>query len=395
MIGKPRTVRVREKTVAFVWEQFGPYHMDRCDAVADSLPEDWGVLGVEIASQSLTYAWDETGRGQSWSKVTLFPGRLAETIPWAERLFRLFPVVSRAKYVFFTGYQLEENFILSCLLRLLGARVFVMSESKFDDKSRSLGKELLKALLCSPYSGALVGGERHKSYFSFLGFRRRPVATGYDTLSLSRVRALGKLPAAPLGKPYRERPFVFVGRFVGKKNIEVLVEAFARYVELVGPSARELILVGDGELRQVVQAAILKHGVAQLVQTLGFLQAEKVAEVFAGALALVLPSREEQWGLVVNEALAFNLPIILSEACGSRDDLVSNNVNGYVIEVNNVEGYARAMFTLCQDEAVWLRMVDQSEKISPRADARQFGAGVQSLVRAPTGRWGGAGDPSP
>lgn len=256
----------------------------------------------------------------------------------------------------------------------------MMTDSKFDDRERRIGKELLKPLVFLPYSGVIVAGLRQTSYMRFLGYRRRRVLTGYDSVNLARVLAAGGGIAAPHGREFGERPFVFVGRFVAKKNIAFMIAGFKRYTELAGAAARRLLLVGSGELEPDIRSQIAALGLVDRIELTGFLQADGVARILADGLALVLVSKEEQWGLVVNEALAFNLPVIVSENVGARDLLVRNLVNGYVIESGSVDGLARAMFAMAQDEAGWRAMVEHSRALAPAGHTDRFADAVSSFV---------------
>ena len=331
-------------TVGLLWEQFAPYHVDRCEAVAERLAGRASVLAIEVTTASATYAWAPSGEISGTRKVTLFPGRSYDDVPMLRIFWRQFRALRRCRMVLVgISYARPDIVLLSLALRLCGVRLIMMTDSKFDDMQRFIEREISKAILFAPYSGVIVAGARQAAYVRFLGYRRRPVLSGYDTLDLERVRRLGGGVAAPDGTAFADRPFVFVGRFVVKKNIPVLLDAYQRYVALAGDAPRRLVLVGSGELEGAVRARIAELGLAHRVEIAGFLQADGVARVLASALALVLPSTEEQWGLVVNEAMAFNLPIIASENVGARDALLRNLVNGYVVEPDSVEGFARAM----------------------------------------------------
>jgi L-malate glycosyltransferase len=286
------------------------------------------------------------------------------------------------------SYAEPDVIALAFILRLFGVRVIMMTDSKFDDRPRHVAKEFMKSLLMLPYAGAIVAGARQDAFVRFLGFgQRRPVLLGYDVVDLARVRAQGGGNAAPEGLSYAERPFVFVGRFVAKKNVLFLIDAYTRYVALAGQSPRQLILVGGGEMEPEVNARIAAHRLGGLVTVAGFLQADGVSATLAGALALVLPSIEEQWGLVVNEAMAFNLPLIVSEAVGARDTLVRNLVNGYVVETNSVEGFARAMLALADDEVAWRRMVAASAERALLGDTSVFAGAVDTMLAQVQNGW--------
>ena len=110
------------------------------------------------------------------------------------------------------------------------------------------------------------------------------------------------------------------------------------------------------------------------------MQATRVAQRLSQGLALVLPSGEEQWGLVVNEALAFGLPALISPAVGSGDLLVRNLVNGYVIELNAPAGLAAAMAALAGDEDRWRAMVAASHERAWLGDTERLADAAEALI---------------
>jgi glycosyltransferase involved in cell wall biosynthesis len=119
------------------------------------------------------------------------------------------------------------------------------------------------------------------------------------------------------------------------------------------------------------------------VEFAGFLGPEGVAKRLAGGLALVLPSTEEQWGLVVNEAVALGLPILCSDNVGARDTLVRTGLNGFVFEPGNDEGLAHLMHLVSEDEALWRRLAVGSRRLAPLGDVAQFVRGVSDLLNIP------------
>jgi glycosyltransferase involved in cell wall biosynthesis len=369
--------------VALLFAQFSAYHIDRCEAVAARLGDRYEVLAVEVATRSATYAWEPSGGVAGARKLTLFPGASYDAVHWLRRLWAQFKALWRCRTVLVgIGYNEPDIVLLAWLLRLFAVQVVLLSESKFDDRPRRAGFELFKLLLLAPYSAAIVGGRRQTEYMRFLGFRHRPVLPGYDTVGLDRVLAMGGGIAAPGGKPFAERPFLFVGRFVDKKGLPCLLNAYARYAAAMDGEARRLVLVGGGPDEPALRAQAEALGITRMVDFPGFLGPEAVARQLADAVALVLVSTEEQWGLVVNEALAFSLPAIVAEPVGSRDALVRNLVNGFVVESGSVECLAQALRLLGGDEAQWRRMVAASAERAWLGDTERLADAVE-LVCGP------------
>ena len=190
------------------------------------------------------------------------------------------------------GYNNWDVILLSWTLRACGVRVVMMTESKFDDFPRWLGREWIKRILLCGYHAAIVGGQRQIAYVRFLGFRTRTVLPGYDGVDTARIRAQAE--AAIGGKPvtWPERDFIFVGRFVPKKNLETLIEGFAAYVASAGSDARRLQLIGSGELEEPLRQRAAQLGIGDKLVFPGFLDAAEVSARLARALALVLVSTE-------------------------------------------------------------------------------------------------------
>jgi L-malate glycosyltransferase len=369
-----------KKRVGFVWDQFSPYHVDRCEHVALALKNRIEVFGLEIASGSNLYEWPKARATKFYTHITLSPGSKFEDTKWWKRLWLLVRSFLRYRIdmIFVAGYHRPEIFLSCLLVKLFGRKVFVMAESKFDDKPRFWLTEILKVCMLAAYDGGLVGGQRSAEYLHFLGFRKRPVAMGYDSISLDRLR----LNAGRSGSrmtAFKDRYFLIVARFAEKKNLFAALNAYRNYAQVLGTEARPLHLAGSGPLESAIRDFIRTNSLKNVVLH-GFLNEVQVAEMLDGALALLLPSTEEQWGLVVNEALALRLPVLLSTNVGARDTLVRQGVNGFVIEPTNVDGWVWCMTQLCRSEELWLNMAFASSRMAPFGDVAEFSKGCARLL---------------
>jgi L-malate glycosyltransferase len=371
------------KTITILWDNFGPMHDDRVRAVAKSYGDRLRVVGIELFGKSDTYEWDNESNTE-FEKITLFPGQdfsRNSTLQTARAIVgRCLDL--KADHVFLCNYERPAIFLAATVLRLAGKRVYMMSCSKFDDYERDIRREWLKRFFFLPYQGALSSGIRARDYMRLMGIARDRIATEYNTLSIDRIRKLsGKVPA-PGGTAFAERHFTIVARFVEKKNLAMAIDAYALYCAAAA-MPRPLHLCGSGTQEQALREKVRALGLEDKVVFRGFLQSDGVAAVLGDTLALLLPSIEEQFGNVVIEAQAMGLPVILSDNCGARDNLVRTGVNGFVIEPDNPQGLAFFMRLLSDDEALWTRMSLSAGGYADKGDVARFAEAVQTLVPAP------------
>lgn len=364
-------------SIAFVWDNFGPMHADRVDAVAAHFAGRRPVVGIEICGDSDVYDWTSED-GSKFRKITLFAHKKLGEIGTLERARKMVSACIRGKAsdIFLCHYDHPATFIAAFCLRILGRRVYAMGCSKFDDYQRSLWREVGKSLFYLPYCGGISSGKRAKDYMRFLGIPKSRIATEYNTLSIDRIRKLAMVEPAPGGVPFEHRHFTMVARFVPKKNIAIALEAYALYrKETKDP--RGLHLCGSGPLERDLKATAEALGVAPYVTFHGFLQTDGVAKLLGSTLALLLPSIEEQFGNVVIEAQALGVPVILSDNCGARDNLVRSAVNGFVVEPDNPVGLA---YFMNQTLEKWLELSAGAQKSSALGDVTVFSQGVSTLL---------------
>jgi glycosyltransferase involved in cell wall biosynthesis len=180
--------------------------------------------------------------------------------------------------------------------------------------------------------------------------------------------------------PFAERDFLIIARLVEKKNLVVAIEAFAKYLAAHPNSRRQLRICGDGPLEGALRHLTERLGVSHRVVFHGFLQSEEVAKLLVQAVAMLLVSTEEQFGNVVAEALALDVPLILSDVCGARYELLRTGENGFLIEPDNILGLAYYMGVISDDESLWQRLRRGATALAPLGDVARFAKGVEALI---------------
>jgi len=314
---------------AVCFTTFGPYHLARLRALAARL-ESRGdhLIAYEVCGSDRTYPWDRHKRDEAFQWTTLFPDRALETLDPAICRRGMVAALDRdwPDALGIVGYTRPESVAAAQWARRQGRPAVLMSESQAVDRPRVWWKEMIKRRRVGWFDSALVGGPRHRHYLTQLGMLADRIALGYNAIDndyfASEARRARESPAGRSGLP--EAPyFLTVCRFVPEKNLNRLIEAFARYRDQSDPrSAWDLVICGDGLGVANVNDAVARSGCAKAIHLPGFLQIHELPRWYARAGAFVLPSVSEPWGLVANEAAACELPLLISSRAGCVDTLV-------------------------------------------------------------------------
>ncbi len=223
--------------------------------------------------------------------------------------------------------------IAAALWAKLHRRISIlMTESASYDHVRQAAKEQAKGLLMRClFDWAIAGGKDHVAYLEQLGFQQDRVAHFYDVVDnrfyqegVNRLHAAAPTPSV--------RSFLFVGRLSPEKNVRGLVHAWSAYRAQGGTWS--LVLAGDGPERAALETLARSSGFGADISITGLKSTEELLPYYAASSCFVLASTREPWGLVVNEAMASGLPVLVSNRCGCARDLVTPGSNGFVFDPN-------------------------------------------------------------
>ena len=266
-----------------------------------------------------------------------------------------------------TGYYDPAQLIMLIVAKLMGIRVIMQNESTAADHARGGWKEIFKRFIFRLCNGFFCFGSQSAQYLLQLGVRPEQIllrknAVDNKTIRDAYLQALYSRKAEQEQLQLQPFNFIFVGRLIEVKNLKALINAFAQAQQkLVAPVVEPipggsgsglpdrptnqwgLILLGDGPLQPLLQTQINSLGLSDGVHILPGRPWFKVPDVLALADVLVLPSRSEPWGLVVNEAMACGMPVLVSDRCGCVADLVQHGQNGLIIDPDKPEQLIEAL----------------------------------------------------
>ncbi len=409
-----------------------------------------------------TYAWAKVEGAAAFTRVTLSDRNTGDR-QWKQELHRkMWQALNdiQPQVVVVPGWAAPDA--LSALAWCVHnkTQAVVMSESTAWDERRVSWKEWLKNRLVKLTAAGLAGGTPHADYLVQLGMPHERIFLGYDVVDngyfaakAAEVRSWkmgdgsgkkawgggqrseggklksetgglrpvgnptphpdplpdrggeggeaenGKLPAANF--PLPTGPFFLASaRFIEKKNLPRLLQAYARYRALAGnaemrksesgcpstlnpqPSTAlwDLVLLGDGPLRSAICDLRSALGLEACVHLPGFKQYDELPEYYARAGVFLHASTTEQWGLVVNEAMASGLPVLVSNRCGCAQDLVKENVNGFTFDPYNTEQMAELMVRVSDSGFPLADFGAASARIISEWGPERFAAGLKDAV---------------
>jgi len=377
--------------IAVLFDDFGPYHLARLKAASQVCT----LMAIEVRRRSVQYPWDSVAPLRGFRHVRVLEDPLAARPKWSSKFHALRRELDRSDpgCVFIPGWSNPSALAVLNWSMSRRVPVVLMSESTTQDQERSLWKEWLKARIVSMCSASLVGGKPQTEYLVRLGMAPERVFQGYDIVdndyfgrSTHEVR---KWKAAFRdGFRLPEQYFLASARFVPSKNLPCLIRAYALYRaalhHLTNTPKRtlsdrpwSLVILGDGAERPALQTLIAELGLDGDVLLPGFEHYRALPAYYGLAGAFVHASRTEPWGLVVNEAMASRLPVLVSNRCGCAPDLVHDGRNGFTFDPTNVEELAKLMLKmsrLCPDR---LAMGDISGEVVAVWGPNRFGDGLR------------------
>jgi 1,2-diacylglycerol 3-alpha-glucosyltransferase len=375
---------------AVMFDNFGPYHMDRLA----SLRDHGDVIAVEASPARSEYAWikPQLPEGVEYAPFVLTIAEMVDPASIERELERLL-AARLPDGIAVPGWSSLAALVATRWATRRKIRVVGMSDTNAYDEPRRAVTEAVKRMVVSHYSGGFTGSRSQADYLSSLGAPRDAIETGYDVVAnayfASRaaiVRSAGGMPAMggdTLSEPMRGRYFLGVSRFVAKKNLPALVRAYGAFRQGRGddPADWPLVLLGDGEERGAIEAEIERLGLRAHVLLPGFFQIDRLPEFYATAGAFVHASTTEQWGLVVNEAMASGLPVAVSRRCGCVEELVEDGVTGIVFDPFDDTAITAALHaaTTLPDRA---GLIERASARIARWDVDRFGAGLAAAARS-------------
>jgi 1,2-diacylglycerol 3-alpha-glucosyltransferase len=389
----PRDVPIREANLVSmrpklvtIWASYGPYHLARVNALEES--------GFEV----FAYSYSNLVPSYEFFKERPARYRLINDCPtdsvnpllsWWRTLWQLWR--DRPELIMACGYERPETLaaLMYVYLKRFAWRqptmVMIMMDNQIGDRRRAPFIEAVKRLYLRLFDGFCIGGATCLDYLIHLHVDRRKIALGYncvDNALIARIAAKHRESGtSPQGSNY----FLTLSRLFAMKNIGLVIDSYAEYRKVLQPDVEpwHLVIAGGGPEHTALKDRILHHNLESSIHMVGTVdQFDDAVRYYAFCRAFVLASTSETWGLVVNEAMAAGVPVLVSRQCGCSGELVKPGLNGFVFDSDSVSELTDRLLWMHRNQHQLQAMGQASLSVIDEYSPRNFGENVSGYYWA-------------
>jgi glycosyltransferase involved in cell wall biosynthesis len=326
---------------------------------------DWADLDV-VVQRTLTVPTRHRQHGFDQQLFVHFP---YDTLP---RLYRYDPDV-----VISGEFGLRS--LQAALYRRLRPRSKLMiwaTLSEYSETGWGRLRVALRRFILRAADGVVVNGASGARYI-------RGLNATVPTFTMNQPVDLPRFLAVPLERPPNvARRLIFSGRLIGQKGVMEFQRAAANWARHRPGLNLDLVWLGDGELREALQSTSVPNNFVQ--QFMGYASYDSLPAIYGSAGALLLPSLFDEWGLVVNEAMASGLPVIGSRYSQAVEEMVSDGRTGWQFDPlspGSVESALDNLFNTSDDDLATMRHAARARAalITPAGAAARMLAAIRAV----------------
>ena len=290
--------------------------------------------------------------------------------------------------VWIHGWANLTNWIVILAALSFKIPILLRGESNLFNKGsplKSFFKRIVLKWLFKRISGFLAIGKYNAEFYRSYGISSEkiflvPYTVNNDYfLRKAEELVLKKKELKEKYKIPKELPVIlYSGKLIDVKRPMDLLKAF----EVVSKDCKAaLVFVGDGKLKKQLEASANKNKIKN-VFFMGFKNQTELPEFYAMSDVFVLPSSHEPWGLVVNEAMCFSLPVIVSDKVGAGGDLVREGLNGFIYSAKDVISLSNYLHNLLANETKRKSMSEMSLRIISSWSYNKCVEGISNCMQA-------------
>ena len=299
------------------------------------------------------------GRDKTWGQYTEEFFETVELSSDSAFSIQVVKYLDKTKYdvIVVGGYSTPTAMIAILYMKMRKIPFLLNADGGMVKKDKHVIRFIKKYFIGSA-SGFLSTGEKTDEYLMHYGAKKEKIYR----YPFTSVRASSILTSAPTCQEKKQikkelnidadKVLISVGQFIYRKGFDVLIRSMKDVRDAV------LYIIG-GEPTQEYDNLIKAFSVDN-VFFLPFLKQEDLFNYYCAADIFVLPTREDIWGLVVNEAMSQGLPVITTNRCVAGLELVFDGFNGYIVPIEDALSLAQKINMLLCNEPMRAQMADES-----------------------------------
>lgn len=244
-------------------------------------------------------------------------------------------------FLFFTNYVSQSTMEAITYCRFHHIPYYIEYDGGFNKKDQFL-KRLLKKFLLGGAKGHFTTADEHKKYLMSLGINRK-IIYKYPFTSIRKsdisVRGSSSTEKVRIREQINiieDKMILSVGQFIYRKGFDILIKAMSQLDQTIG-----LYIVGGKPTEEYEELLMTLN--LHNVHFVEFKTKTELKEYYRAADLFVFPTREDIWGLVINEAMAQGLPVVSTNRCIAALEMVEDGKNGLITESENENSLAESM----------------------------------------------------
>ena len=271
--------------------------------------------------------------------------------------------LTRARYdVIVVGNPLTPTGMLAIqYMKVRGISYCIESDGGFAKSGKGV-KEKIKKHIFANAAAYMSTSDIHDSYYEMYGADKKRIYR-YPFTSISEAD-VSETPSSEQEKTAikdelgikENKVILSVGQFIYRKGFDILIKACRGLDSNIG-----IYIIGGQATREYTD--LVEEYRLSNIHFLNFKVSEKLAKYYRAADLFVLPTREDVWGLVINEAMSKGLPVISSNRCIAAAELVKNEENGYLVESEDTDDFAGKIRLVINDAKLMRKMSEKSLEI--------------------------------
>jgi len=295
------------------------------------------------------------------------------------RMFRGFDAL------WLNGYMYPSNYFAALGAKMSNSRLLMRSDMSAGVRSERSARESIRDAVIRRWVAAsdallFIGHRNREAYLAYGADESKlfftPFSVDVEGIAATVARSADRAALRQAwGIPRNNTVLLFVGKLTPRKHPEAMLHLAAECGGNV-----QVVLVGSGPLEQQLRAEVARIGLSN-VSFLGFVNQRRLPEVYALADVFVMPSENEPWGLVLNEAMAAGLASVVCTDVGASADLIREGETGFTFANGDLNAMTALVRQLVADAGARVAVGAAARAMSSRYS---FGATSNGVVEALT-----------